>query len=152
MRFPDQKCSTMVTILSGLAGGLLATIVMTVFMMTLGDDSPPPTAELWATYVGDGPAEEYVMPGMVLHLLYGIGAGAAFVLLVPAVGFGLSELVTAVAAGVVFAVVLTVVGMAFWMNVVLGMDAGPKTMAMFGVFHLVYGVFLGGFVGAGVLA
>jgi hypothetical protein len=74
-------------------------------------------------------------------MLHGIGAGAAFVLLAPAVGLG--ELVTAVAAGVAFAILLTVVGMAFWMNVVLGMDAEPKTMAMFGFFHLVYGVVLG---------
>lgn len=141
----------MVTILSGLAGGLLATIVMTIFMMTLGDDSPPPTAALWAKYVGDGPADDYMMPGMVLHMLYGIGAGVAFVLLVPAVGFGLSELIPAVAAGIVFALVLTVVGMVFWMKIVLSMDAEPKTMTMFGVFHLVYGVVLGGFVGAGIL-
>ncbi|WP_254841346.1 hypothetical protein [Natronomonas marina] len=141
----------MVTILSGLIGGLLATIVMTVFMMALGDDSPPPTAALWAKYVGDGPADDYVMPGMVLHLLYGVGAGAVFVLAVPAIGFGLDGVVAAVAAGVVFALVLTVVGMVFWMNVVLAMDAAPKTMAMFGVFHLVYGVVLGGVVGAGVL-
>jgi hypothetical protein len=38
----------MVTIVSGLVGGLVATIVMTIFMMTLGDDSPPPTALFWA--------------------------------------------------------------------------------------------------------
>lgn len=141
----------MVTILSGLAGGLLATIVMTIFMMALGDDSPPPTAELWAKYVGDGPAEDYMMPGMVLHMLYGIGAGAVFVLLVPAVGLGLDELVAAVAAGIVFALVLTVVGMVFWMKIVIAKDAEPRTMAMFGVFHLVYGVVLGGVVGAGLL-
>jgi hypothetical protein len=44
----------MVNILSGLVGGLVATIVMTIFMMGLGDDSPPPTAALWAKSVGDG--------------------------------------------------------------------------------------------------
>ena len=51
-----------------------------------------------------------------------------------------------------FGVLLTVVGMAFWMDVVLGVDAEPKTIAMFGFFHLVYGVVLGGFVGAGFLS
>lgn len=141
----------MVTILSGLAGGLLATIVMTVFMMILGDDSPPPTAALWVKYVGDGPAEDYMMPGMMLHMLYGIGAGVGFVLLVPAVGVGLGELLPALAAGIAFALVLTVVGMGFWMKLVLGLDAEPRTMAMFGLFHLVYGVVLGGFVGTGLL-
>jgi hypothetical protein len=125
---------------------------MTMVMLTLGDDSPPPTAELWAAYVGDGPAENYVMPGMVLHLICGILAGAGFVRFASAVGVGLGEVVTAVAAGVVFAVVLTIIGMAFWMNAVLGMDAEPKTMAMFGVFHLVYGVVLGWFVSTGFFA
>jgi len=142
----------MVTITSGLAGGLIATIVMTAFMMALGDDSPPPTAALWSKFVGDEPPEAYMMQGMVLHLLYGVAAGAAFVLILPAVGVGLSELVLAVAAGVGYGIVLTIIGMAFWMNVVLGMDAEPKEMAMFAVFHLVYGVVLGGFVGAGLLA
>lgn len=142
----------MVTILSGLAGGLLATIVMTAFMMALGDDSPPPTASLWAKFVGDEPPDEYLMQGMVLHLLYGIVAGAVFVLALPAVGVGLTELTTAAAAGVGYAIVLTVIGMVFWMKVVLGLDAEPKEMGMFVVFHLVYGVVLGAFVGAGVLA
>lgn len=63
----------MATILGGLIGGLLATIAVTVFIMTLGDDSPPPTAALWSKFVGDEPPEEYVLPGMVLHMLYGIG-------------------------------------------------------------------------------
>ena len=142
----------MVTISSGLAGGSVATIVMTAFMMALGDDSPPPTAALWARYVGDEPAESYVMQGLVLHLLYGTAAGAVFVLALPAVGVGLSDLAVAVAAGIGYAVLLTIVGMAFWMKIVLSMDAEPKEMGMIAGFHLVYGVVLGGFVGAGLLA
>ena len=141
----------MVTLLSGLVGGLLATIVMTMFMMTLGDDSPPPTAQLWAKYVGDGPAEEYMMPGMALHMMYGIGAGVAFVLVVPALGFGLETLLTAVAFGAAYGIVLTVVGMVLWMRVVLAMEPDPKMMGMFTVFHLVYGVVLGAIVGSGIL-
>jgi hypothetical protein len=141
----------MVTLLSGLVGGLLATIVMTMFMMALGDDSPPPTAQLWAKYVGDGPAEEYMMPGMALHIMYGIGAGVAFVLVVPALGFGLETLLTAVAFGAAYGIVLTVVGMVLWMRVVLAMEPDPKMMGMFTVFHLVYGVVLGAVVGSGIL-
>lgn len=141
----------MATLLSGLVGGLLATIVMTMFMMALGDDSPPPTAQLWAKYVGDGPAEEYMMPGMALHIMYGIGAGVAFVLVVPALGFGLETLLTAVAFGAAYGIVLTVVGMVLWMRVVLAMEPDPKMMGMFTVFHLVYGVVLGAVVGSGIL-
>ena len=142
----------MVTISSGLAGGLLATIVMTAFMMALGDDSPPPTAALWASYVGDDPADAYLMQGMVLHLLYGTAGGAVFVLALPAIGVGLSDLVLTTAAGVDYAIILTLVAMVFWMNLVLDVDAEPKEMAMFVGFHLVYGIVLGGFVGAGLLA
>jgi hypothetical protein len=46
---------TDVTLLNGLLGGVLATIVMTALMMALGDDSPPPTALFLSKYVGDGP-------------------------------------------------------------------------------------------------
>jgi len=141
----------MVTLLSGLVGGLLATIVMTMFMMALGDDSPPPTAQLLAKYVGDGPAEEYMMPGMALHMMYGIGAGVAFVLVVPALGFGLETLLTAVAFGAAYGIVLTVVGMVLWMRVVLAMEPDPKVIGMFTVFHHVYGVVLGAIVGSGIL-
>ncbi|MFW5934436.1 MAG: hypothetical protein ACOCQL_01145 [Halolamina sp.] len=70
-----------------MAGGLVATIAMTAFMLALGDDSPPPTALFMAKYVGDGDPEAYAMPGMLLHVAYGIGAGGVFAALVPALGF-----------------------------------------------------------------
>lgn len=138
------------TLLNGLAGGLIATIVMTVFMMTLGDDSPPPTAVLWAKYVGDGPPENYMPQGMALHMLYGIGAGVVFALVVPLMGFSLT-LVTAVVLGLAYGLALTIVGMVFWMNLVLGMDPDPGMMATFLVFHLVYGSVLGAWLTLGIL-
>jgi hypothetical protein len=118
----------------------------------LGDDSPPPTATLWAKYVGDEPADSYSMQGMVLHLHYGTAAGAVFVIALPAVGVELSDLLVATAAGVGYAIVLTLFAMVSWMNIVLAMDAEPEEMALFVFFHLVYGVVLGGFVGAGLPA
>jgi hypothetical protein len=138
------------SIINGLAGGLIATIVMTVFMMALGDDSPPPTAALWSTYVGDGPPEDYMMQGMVLHMLYGIGAGAAFALLLPVVGISVT-LVTAVGLGLVYGIGLTVIGAVLWMNIVLGMDADPAMIGMFTLFHLVYGGVLGAWIFLGIL-
>jgi hypothetical protein len=142
----------MVTILGGLIGGLLATIVMTAFMMALGDDSPPPTSVLWSKYVGNGPPEEYLAPGMALHVLYGTIAGAAFVVVASLLGYGLESLTTSLVAGIVYGLALALVGMVFWMKIVIGLDADAKTAGMFGFFHLVYGVVLGGFVGAGFLA
>lgn len=130
---------------TGIAGGLVATIVMTVFMMALGDDSPPPTAALWSKYVGDGPAEDYMMQGMALHMLYGIVAGVVFALGIVAVGLT-GSLLTVVGSGIVYGIILMMVGAGFWMKVVLGMDPDKQTAMMFGLFHLVYGIVLGLFV------
>jgi len=138
----------MVSVLTGLVGGLVATIVMTMFMMALGDDSPPPTAALWARYVGDERPESYMMQGMALHMLYGIGAGAAFAVLATALGLGLGPgaLVSTVLWAVAYGIVLTVIGAAFWMRIVLAMSPDPGTAATFGFFHLVYAVVLAGVV------
>lgn len=132
----------MATLFNGLASGFVATFVMTMFMMALGDDSPPPTAALWAKYVGDEGPEAYMPQGMALHMLYGIGAGGAFAVLTGAAALGVGTLTGALLWGVAYAVVLTLVGMVFWMKVVLAMDPEPGMAAMFGVFHLVYGVVL----------
>ena len=135
----------MVSILSGLVGGLVATIVMTMFMMGLGDDSPPPTAALWAKYVGDEGPESYMMQGMVLHMLYGIGAGGAFAVGVTALGLGVGAgvLTTSLLWAVIYGLALTVVGAIFWMRIVLAMEPEPKMVGMFAFFHLVYGIVLG---------
>jgi hypothetical protein len=140
-----------ITIINGLIGGLIATIVMTVFMMTLGDDSPPPTALFWSKYIGDGPPDEYMMQGMVLHLLYGIGAGVALAAILIAGGFETVELLEAVAIGLGYGFVLFVVAAVLWMNVILDLDAEPKMVGMFLFFHLVYGGVFGVVLGAGVL-
>lgn len=132
----------MVTLLNGLASGFVATVVMTMFMMALGDDSPPPTAALWAKFVGDRGPEAYMPQGMALHMLYGIGAGGAFAVLTTVAGLGVGTLTGALLWAVAYAVVLTLVGMVFWMKIVLAMEPQPGMAAMFGFFHLVYGLVL----------
>lgn len=138
------------SILNGLAGGLVATIVMTVFMMALGDDSPPPTAALWSKYFGDGPPEKYMMQGMVLHMLYGIGAGGGFAILIPVFGVSVTT-ATAIGLGLAYGVALTVVGAVLWMRIVLAMEPEPATVGLFLFFHLVYGAVLGGWVPLGIV-
>jgi len=135
----------MVSILSGLVGGMVATIVMTIFMMGLGDESPPPTAALWAKYVGDKGPKSYMMQGMTLHMLYGIGAGGVFAVGVTALGLGVGNgaLTTSLLWAVIFGLGLTIVGAIFWMKIVLAIEPEPKTVGMFAFFHLVYGVVLG---------
>ncbi len=141
----------MTSIVAGLGCGLVATILMTAVMMAMGDGGPPPTADLVAKLRG-GASEEHAMPGMVLHVLYGVGAGAAFAVGAPLLGVDLGSLGIAIGAGAVYGVALAIGGMVFWMRLVLGMDPDRRTMSTFGTVHVVYGVALGAFVGSGVLA
>ncbi|WP_181685311.1 hypothetical protein [Halorhabdus salina] len=139
------------TLLGGLVGGLLATVVMTVFMMALGDDSPPPTALFWAKYVGDDEPDAYVPQGMVLHMLYGTGGGVVLAAVLPTLGFGDVTLVTALGAGLAYGFVLFIGAAGFWMNVVLALDPEPTDVGLFLFFHLVYGAVLGAVLGAGLV-
>jgi hypothetical protein len=144
----------MVTLVDGLAGGIVATIVMTAFMMALGDDSPPPTAAFYAKYIGEGGPDDYMPQGMFLHMMYGLGAGVAFAYLGVADLFLLTpvDLTNGVLNGLAYGFVLFVGAAVFWMNIVLDMDPEPADVVQFLLFHLVYGAVLGAWVGAGVLA
>lgn len=140
----------MASVVAGLAGGLVATIVMTIAMMVMGDGGPPPTAALVAKFA-DGDPEDYAIPGMVLHLLYGILAGAVFAVGVPALGLELGSITVAAGLGLVYGLILMAGGMMFWMRMVIGMDPDTDMMVMFGTVHIIYGLVLGAFLGAGVL-
>jgi hypothetical protein len=131
------------TLLDGLAGGLAATVLMTVFMVVLGDDSPPPTALFWSKYVGDRGPDESMMQGMVLHMTYGIVAGAVFVVAVPLVGVSVGSMTTAVLFGLAYGFVLFFGAAVFLMNAVLDLDPEMPMVAFFILFHLVYGGVLG---------
>lgn len=142
----------MVSIVSGFVGGLVATIAMTAVMMAVGDDSPPPTAALWAKYVGSDGPETYLVQGMVLHLGYGVAAGGVFAAALPALGLSATTITMGLGWGVVYGVLLFVLGATFWMRVVLAIEPKMGTVARFALFHLVYGVVLGAWVGLAVLA
>jgi hypothetical protein len=143
----------MVTLIDGLAGGIVATIVMTAFMMTLGDDSPPPTAAFYAQYLGDGTPDDYMREGMFLHMMYGLGAGVVFAYLGIADLFVFTpvDLTNGLLNGLAYGFVLFVGAAVFWMNIVLDMDPEPADVVQFLVFHLVYGAVLGAWVGIGIL-
>lgn len=137
--------------LSGLVGGLVATAVMTAFMMASGDDSPPPTAMLVATFAGGDP-EDYLPQGMALHVAYGTAAGWVFGLLAAAgvLAFAPSNLPNGIGNGLVYGLVLMVPAVV-WMRGLIGMEPGPSDVGRMTGFHLVYGLVLGAFVGAGIL-
>lgn len=135
----------MVTVASGLVAGLIATIVMTILMMVLGGDDPPPTSALWAKYVGTDPPDAYLPQGMALHFIYGIVAGGAFAVIAGALDLavGPDAVIGSVVWGIVFAAILMIIGMAFWMRIVIAMEPNRDAMMQFGLFHLVYGIVLG---------
>jgi hypothetical protein len=141
----------MTSVIAGLAGGLAATIVMTVLMRVMGDGGPPPTAGLVSTFAGGEP-EDHAMPGMVLHLVYGIVAGGVFAVGAPVIGVEFESIAVAVGLGLLYGVVLMIGGMAFWMRAVIGMEPDREMMLTFGTVHVVYGLVLGAFLWAGILA
>jgi hypothetical protein len=141
----------MASVIAGLAAGLVATIVMTILMMVMGDGGPPPTAGLVAKFAGGEP-EDYAMPGMVLHVIYGIVAGVVFAVGVPLVCLNFGSFAVAVGLGLVYGIIVMIGGMVFWMRMDIGMDPDRDMMVMFGVVHLIYGVVLGAFLGAGIVA
>jgi hypothetical protein len=143
--------STTTAILNGLVGGVLATVVMTVFMMALGDDSPPPTALFWSKYIDDGPPDEYMMQGMALHFLYGIGGGGAFGAVLAVASVDIADLVVTTGPGLAYGFVLFAVAAVFWMNMILDLDPEPRDVGLFLFFHLVYGGVLGAVVGLGLV-
>jgi len=64
----------MASITAGLAGGLLATIVMTAVMMMLDDGGSLPTAALVEKFAGGEP-NDHATPGMILHVVYAVVLG-----------------------------------------------------------------------------
>jgi hypothetical protein len=139
----------MASVIAGLAGGVIATLVMTVVMMVMGGGGPPPSAALVAMFAG-GEAEDQEMPGMALHFLYGILAGAVFAVGVPLVGLSLGAIGVATGLGLAYGVILMIGGV-FWMRLVIGMEPDRDMMVMFGTVHIIYGAVLGAFLGAGIL-
>ena len=133
----------------GLLGGLLATVTMTVFRMPISD-SPPPTADLWARYVGDGGPEDHLLVGLLLHLGYGTAAGGLFGALapVPPTGTELSREVRGVLAGLAYGLLLSAFGERALLVGLLGMDLEADERFVFHASHVVYGLTIGAWVGS----
>lgn len=140
----------MSSVIAGLAGGLVATIVMSIVMKLLGG-GPPPTTALLAKFMGGEPAD-HAKPGMLLHLIYGTGAGIVFALGVPVLGLDLGSIGVAIGLGLVYGLLLMVGGMVFWLQGIIGMEPEKDMLVTFGIVHVVYGLVLGAFLGAGIFA
>lgn len=135
----------MATLLSGLAGGLLASIVTGAATVTAGDE-PLPSAVVWAKYLGDGIPDHYGTHGVAVHVVYGALAGAAFVAVVDVLALDVATLAGAVLWGVVWSAALLAFAVGFWLVFVLGDRPEPRTLALLALVHLAFGVVLGLFV------
>lgn len=132
----------MVTLGSGLVGGLLGSIA-TLAVLTALDDEPSPAAVVWAMYLGDGHPDHYVANGMAAHLVYGTLAGAVFVGLASLLSLGLATLGGALLWAVVWAALLLVVAVGLWMRVMIGIRPDADALTRTAGVHLVFGVVLG---------
>jgi len=120
-------------------------------MKLVGDGGPPPTAHLVAKLAGGEP-DERVVPGTLLHLAYGVGAGTVLAVGAPLVGLGVGSPAVSIGLGLAYGVALMVGGMVFWVRAVIGIEPDKETVVAFAAAHAAYGVVLGGFLSTGVLA
>jgi len=78
-------------------------------------------------------------------------AGVVFALGAPAIGLELDGAI-AVGLGLAYGIALMIGGMAFWMRLVIGREPDRGMLVTFGAVHLTYGLVLGAFLGAGLVA
>lgn len=136
----------MVAITAGLWGGFVATVVMTAVRMGLAPEAgPPPSAAVWAKYVGDGQPGEYEPQGMALHFLYGTLAGGVFAWVFTLVDLGvpIDTVTGGVLWGLVYGLVLFALGAGVWLKGALGKSPQKRMALVFLAGHLAYGLALG---------
>lgn len=138
----------------GAAGGLVATVVMTAFRLPISR-SLPPTDEFWRRYVRRDGSGSATVPALLLHLLYGAGAGVAYVALEPRlVGTDptrpsearaeLRGVVTAVG----YSLVLSAFGLRVLLDWLLDEELEPDEELIFHLGHAIYGITLGAWLGS----
>lgn len=137
----------------GLAGGLVATIVMTALMMVVMGDDPMPTQLFASKFVNDESPEDNTALGMALHLAYGVVMGVVLLALAALGGFH-TDVVGATAWGLLFGLILWF-GYLFWagfLGILSGLrdepvaEARQMVLGTLGM-HLLYGL-VAGLVGA----
>lgn len=131
-------------VIRGLVGGLVASVLMTLYRFPLFR-ALPPTSEFWATYIGSGEPEDYPGTGFLLHLLYGTVGGGMFGL-----AFGLLDFRTerdrrlgAIGLSLLYGLALSLFGTRVIFERVLGEELEPDEAVVFHVGHAIYGLTLG---------
>ena len=131
----------------GAVGGLLATLVMTVFRLPTAK-SLPPTAEFLGRWVGGAP-DDYPVSSLALHFGYGVVAGVLF-----ALGCGRRiersdrPETAGLVAGAAYGAALSVVGERVVLRHLVGQRLAADESAVFHAGHLMYGLTLGVWAGS----
>lgn len=163
----------MIAVIAGLLGGLIGAAAM-LGVRTADARGEPPGPALLLARISGGDARDYPTLGMLLQLGYGALLGVAFVHVtarVPGWSVSVADWTTALpdhslsfpawderlwVAGLLYGIVLGIVGLAFWAPVIGlrerldALDAGPRarrTALLIGA-HVVYGLILGAVVQA----
>lgn len=128
----------------GVIGGLVATVLMTLYRFPLFR-ALPPTAEFWAKYVGGGEPEEYFSEGLVLHFLYGAAAGGLFGAAFSRMRFRTERgrRLGAIGLSLGYGVVLSVFGTRVVFKRLLDETLEPDEGTVFHVGHAIFGLTLG---------
>ena len=148
-RSRERPASPGASLVRGVQAGLVATLIMTAFRLPIMR-SLPPSANFWARYVSGGDPDDHPLAGLVLHLGYGISAGAIF-------GIGFSRLRSERAIepeqrglvwGAVYGMGLSAFGSQVMLDELLDVRLDADELALFHAAHLVYGLALGAWVGS----
>jgi hypothetical protein len=133
----------------GFTGGVVATGTMTTFRMPISR-ALPPTENFWAKYIGSEELEEYHLPAMILHALYGAVAGSIFAVSFPEIDdhSPAGTETTGLVGGILYSVPFTALGEVVLLNRMLEMDLDSNESMIFHAGHLVYGISLGAWVGS----
>lgn len=128
----------------GLVGGLVATVLMTLYRFPVFR-ALPPTSEFWVRYVAGGEAEQYPVEGLLLHFAYGGVAGGLFGLAFSPLDVRTerSRRFVAVALAVGYSLLLSVFGTRVVFRRLLDEELDDDERLVFHVGHVVYGLSLG---------
>ncbi|GAB3673357.1 DUF6789 family protein [Halopiger thermotolerans] len=136
-------------LIRGLKGGFIATAVMTLYRWPIFR-ALPPTAEFWAQFVEGGEADQYLVQGLVLHFLYGVGGGVifgpVFAVLDRQTRFDRERL--GLVTGLVYGLALSVFGHRIIFRRLLDRKLEDDEVLVFHVGHAIYGVTLGTWFGS----
>lgn len=133
----------------GLKGGAIATIVMTAFRMPISH-SLPPTANFWAHYIGSRDADNYPIIAFILHIVYGIVGGGFYGVLFSRTNsetrtrIELNDLIR----GAGYSLALSQFGSRIILQRMIEMDLEWDEALIFHVGHLIYGLTLGTWIGS----